>query len=347
MTGSGASQALHYIEPDALGTPRVVIDPQRDVAVWTWDLTGEAFDVTVPNEDPDADGTVFVLNMRYPGQRYDAASGLNYNYFRDYDTSIGRYAESDPIGLRGGMSTYSYAMNDALLYTDARGLAIWEVVDGLEIGMVIGPGGQFAIYKLKSPCSSNGLRYTIDVQVVGPSAGIGAKCKFCNSAPFKVLTGGKVDDHIAEPDPNAFNGGHLSVSLGAQLFGLHWQAAGDTLLGSATSIGGSPLAYGFGTIGAELAGTIGTSTVTNVDREPCGCKMYGGLNELDFVLKASPKLVAFSFGISVCVVVLSSLSAMIISSGTYSPDPNFFRVVFCISFPLVLILLVIRTLRKN
>ncbi|NEK75121.1 MAG: RHS repeat protein, partial [Xanthomonas euvesicatoria] len=34
---------LHYIEPDHLGSPRVVIDPTRDVAVWTWSLKGEAF----------------------------------------------------------------------------------------------------------------------------------------------------------------------------------------------------------------------------------------------------------------------------------------------------------------
>ncbi|MDF5946520.1 RHS repeat-associated core domain-containing protein [Pseudomonas aeruginosa] len=36
--------------------------------------------------------------MRFPGQFYDAESGLHYNYFRDYDPETGRYVESDPIG---------------------------------------------------------------------------------------------------------------------------------------------------------------------------------------------------------------------------------------------------------
>ncbi|RMK76117.1 hypothetical protein IPC84_28670, partial [Pseudomonas aeruginosa] len=38
------------------------------------------------------------VNLRFPGQYYDAESGLHYNYFRDYDPETGRYVESDPIG---------------------------------------------------------------------------------------------------------------------------------------------------------------------------------------------------------------------------------------------------------
>ncbi|MEJ7807820.1 MAG: RHS repeat-associated core domain-containing protein, partial [Telluria sp.] len=116
-----ANNQLHYLEPDHLGTPRAVIEPVRDVAVWKWDLKGEAFGNTVPNQDPDGDGTSFVLNMRFPGQRYDAASGLNYNYFRDYEPGTGRYIESDPIGLDGGVSTYAYVGGNPLLDVDPTG----------------------------------------------------------------------------------------------------------------------------------------------------------------------------------------------------------------------------------
>lgn len=123
LQGAGANQQLHYIEPDHLGTPRVVIDGSRDVPIWEWSLTGEAFGNTPPDQDPDRDGIVFRFDLRYPGQRYDAATGLNYNYFRDYDPATGRYAESDPIGLRGGISTYGYATQSPLTAMDPTGLA--------------------------------------------------------------------------------------------------------------------------------------------------------------------------------------------------------------------------------
>jgi len=122
LVGAGANQKLYYIEADALGTPRVVIDPTRNVAVWRWNLADEAFGDSAPNQDVDGDGTAFVFDMRFPGQRYDSATGLNYNYFRDYDPGTGRYAQSDPIGLDGGMSTYGYANGSPLVYSDTEGM---------------------------------------------------------------------------------------------------------------------------------------------------------------------------------------------------------------------------------
>ncbi|WP_243391189.1 RHS repeat-associated core domain-containing protein [Xanthomonas prunicola] len=113
---------LHYIEPDHLGSPRVVVDPARNVAVWSWSLKGEAFGNTAPNQDPDSDGAVLVLDMRFPGQRFDAASGLNQNYFRDYDSATGRYGQSDPLGLRGGISTYAYVGLNPFYASDLFGL---------------------------------------------------------------------------------------------------------------------------------------------------------------------------------------------------------------------------------
>ncbi|WP_144423899.1 DUF6531 domain-containing protein, partial [Xanthomonas graminis] len=97
-----SKNSLRYVQPDHLGTPRAVIDPVRDVAIWKWDLKGEAFGNTSPDQDPDKDGTAFVFDMRFPGQRYDAATGFNQNYFRDYESGVGRYPMSDPRGLHGG-----------------------------------------------------------------------------------------------------------------------------------------------------------------------------------------------------------------------------------------------------
>lgn len=47
----------------------------------------------------------------------------DYNYFRTYDPKLGRYIESDPIGLYGGLNTYTYVENNPLLLIDPLGLA--------------------------------------------------------------------------------------------------------------------------------------------------------------------------------------------------------------------------------
>jgi len=63
-------------------------------------------------------------DVRLPGQYYDAETGLHYNYFRDYDPSTGRYIESDPIGLLGGLNTYSYVKGNPIVFIDPLGLYI-------------------------------------------------------------------------------------------------------------------------------------------------------------------------------------------------------------------------------
>ena len=76
--------------------------------VWRWDQQ-EPFGNNVPDENPSG-LEAFDLPLRLPGQYFDKETNLHYNYYRDYDPSIGRsgYAESDPIGLRGGLNTYLY-----------------------------------------------------------------------------------------------------------------------------------------------------------------------------------------------------------------------------------------------
>lgn len=126
VLGSFPGKAYRLVETDSLGTPRAVINPDTGIIEWRWDLNPTAFGEHAPNSNPDGDATIFELNIRYPGQHYDAESGLNYNYFRDYDPATGRYIQSDPIGLNGGISTYAYVGDNPLQHLDPLGLTIWR-----------------------------------------------------------------------------------------------------------------------------------------------------------------------------------------------------------------------------
>ncbi|UWU59190.1 DUF6531 domain-containing protein [Stenotrophomonas maltophilia] len=113
---------LAYVQPDHMGTPRVVIDPVRDVAIWEWSNKSEAFGNQIPSADPDGDGVAFELALRFPGQQATDASGLFYNYQREYDPVVGRYSQTDPIGLLGGIASFAYVGGNPLSQSDSLGL---------------------------------------------------------------------------------------------------------------------------------------------------------------------------------------------------------------------------------
>lgn len=146
---------LAYVQPDHLGTPRVVIDPVRNVAIWEWSNKSEVFGNQIPSADPDGDGVALELALRFPGQQATDASGLFYNYQREYDAATGRYTQADPIGLSGGISAYGYSNASPLLAADPLGLE--PVFDtstcGGQLGMVTCDGnGGFLVSVCNSGC---------------------------------------------------------------------------------------------------------------------------------------------------------------------------------------------------
>lgn len=135
----GGAIQTYYVLADHLDTPKQLIDPTLDVAttkgrvLWRWE--GEAFGNSPADEDADNNGTKLTYNLRFPGQYADTETNRFYNYYRDYDPALGRYIESDPIGLEGGINTYGYVEGNPTLFSDPLGLfrggrKVWNKLQG-------------------------------------------------------------------------------------------------------------------------------------------------------------------------------------------------------------------------
>jgi RHS repeat-associated protein len=111
----------YYIHTDHLNTPRLITNA-ANAKVWEWN-NDDPFANNVPNDDPNSTGNHFEFNHGFAGQYRDKETNSYYNYYRDnYFSSEGRYGQSDPIGLGGGINTYAYANLNPLQYSDPLGL---------------------------------------------------------------------------------------------------------------------------------------------------------------------------------------------------------------------------------
>lgn len=113
LIGREVNGQLEAIGDDQVGRPQVVTNASQTV-VWSAQNLPFTRSVTASSTVP--------LNIGFPGQYFDAETGLWNNGFRDYDPTLGRYVESDPMGLSGGTNTYAYANGDPLSLTDPLGL---------------------------------------------------------------------------------------------------------------------------------------------------------------------------------------------------------------------------------
>src|SRR6267378_1931486 len=123
VTVTAAEAKLYYIHVDHLNTPRLIAD-QNQQTVWRDDNT-EPFGDSAPDENPSGLG-VFEFPLMLSLYYRDRETGNFYAMQRDvYNPSIGRFPQSDPIGLLGGINTYAYVENDPLRFTDPLGLATY------------------------------------------------------------------------------------------------------------------------------------------------------------------------------------------------------------------------------
>jgi RHS repeat-associated protein len=102
-----------YIHTDHRGAPVAMTDRARKV-VWQAEIAswGRA---TVNNRQA-------TLNLRLPGQYFDAETGLHDNFHRTYNPKTGRYLQPDPLGYPDGPDAYIYASGDPINKVDSSGL---------------------------------------------------------------------------------------------------------------------------------------------------------------------------------------------------------------------------------
>ncbi len=127
--GAGTLATIDYTpywaHLDQLGTPVMLTNTDGNAV---WEATFAPFGETVSvNEDPDGDGTAVTMNIRLPGQYFDAETGLNYNWHRYYDPAVGRYVQAEPLSFgETPTKSFLYSDNNPLVYADDLG---WKPAD--------------------------------------------------------------------------------------------------------------------------------------------------------------------------------------------------------------------------
>jgi RHS repeat-associated protein len=114
-TANGASP-YHFLHTDHLERPLAASDESGNA---TWQALSESFGKTYIEQ-----GSAAQINLRLPGQYWDAETGTHYNQQRDYDPGKGRYIQSDPLGLYDGVNTFAYGYSNPLENIDPTGEAV-------------------------------------------------------------------------------------------------------------------------------------------------------------------------------------------------------------------------------
>lgn len=124
-----ANGTVYSVHADQTGRAMALTAPDQSVA---WASRNDPFD----RNTVVGSGAFFTLG--FPGQYWDAEDSLWHNGFRDYDSKTGRYIQSDPIGLGGGINTYAYVGNNPISFVDPLGLCPINCNSALPDGSTVG-----------------------------------------------------------------------------------------------------------------------------------------------------------------------------------------------------------------
>jgi RHS repeat-associated protein/prepilin-type N-terminal cleavage/methylation domain-containing protein len=221
------STTAHYIYADQIDTPRVITRASDNKQRWAWH-GADPFGAAAPNNNPQTLGA-FTFNQRFPGQAYDSETNLHYNVNRDYDPRLGRYVQSDPIGLRGGFNTYGYVGGNPVTFVDPSGHfgLPGGVIGGIAGGFFGGLGAAMtggnvvtgALTGAVTGATIGALPFTLGTVGLGATVGGGL------GAVFNVL-GQAVDNPVAPIDAAAVAGATVGGAIGGAGGGLTAGARG-------------------------------------------------------------------------------------------------------------------------